>query len=417
MTKKQPAICAGVLSMALFAAACSAPVRQPQTPSASVEVVRLVIIDDSPGNKDGQLNPGETAKIQLQLKNVGKTKIPASKATVFTSESGIRISQKVLDFPALTPGGSALSSNALVVSVDGAVLAPSAALYIEATTGANYRATFPAIINPQTFSVEVVNVIIDDSGNVNKDGRLNPGETVRMRVQLRNTGRDTIPPGQAILSTNQRGVRLLDSLTRYQAIAPGASASPIDDGYQFTLAKNVSDTCIAFAMTGTQNSQPVYEASFCEQSYVNIYACMDTCYISRGRGTIPDTFVVRLSLCNDSGSPLSKVAVNIQGLDIWVCGEYQARTVTFTAITDKVFYDDIELDECAVPAPCSLPEFRYIVTGLGPNAGRRCIWFEGRIYENADCKITLPSDYTKWFEACCEVDIPARPPSNPDEND
>jgi hypothetical protein len=91
---------------------------------------------------------------------------------------------------------------------------------------------------------EVVGVAIEEIEG-NKDGKVNPGETVNIRFQLKNVINKTIMPSKATLFTNQRAIRMIQSALKYPAIKPGETATS-KNAFVFAVSQEVVDNSIAF---------------------------------------------------------------------------------------------------------------------------------------------------------------------------
>jgi len=386
------------VALMLFLPACHT-VDQIRPPTAFVSIVK-VIVDDSPGgNKDGQVDPGETVKIQLQLKNVGKTQMPASQASVFTSQSGILISQKVLDFPAVAAGDSAFSRGSFVLSADSNLSAPSVAFSIEATAGANYQATFPVEISAPLFPVAVAKIVIDDSQGGNNDRRANPGETINLRLQLTNTTTEqkAIPPSQARLFSSEAGIKILIAVVNFPRIAPGRTVES-NAAYSVAIDTNFAGSSAAFCLEGTFSPQ-AYQASFCFPIFSDLYACIEKCEIIPATTTPPQPQRLRifLRLCNGRTTVIASTAQQValyirptveSSEGIQTC-DHSVTFVTATnatgAMMDKVYYSDISLSECKDPQPQAAisPVFFEYTVASGTLAAGSCIYFQVEIYTGA----------------------------------
>lgn len=244
---------------------------------------------------------------------------------------------------------------------------------------------------PAPFSVEVIRWEIDDSIGGNGDGRLNPGETVKIRYFLANTGTDSIPPSSPTLSTSQSGITITP--TEITANFPGIGVGDTvgsSDTFEFSVASTVTAPSAVFILTATQSPAILYQAGAAVLIIYDYYACLDNYQILDGGNN--DTVVIRLSICNDNGNIIPSAAAHITAASVHKCG----TNISFTAATngpivlDKVLFNstgnptkfDISADTCADPAQVSpSAEFRFVsnanLTGIC------CIYFIVDIYMNA----------------------------------
>jgi hypothetical protein len=253
---------------------------------------------------------------------------------------------------------------------------------------------------PQRVPVEVVRTIIDDSEG-NNNGRVNPGESVKIRFELRNAGTDSIPASSARLSTTQPGVHITDNIGFFPPIPPGETVVLQSEGdpFAFSIDDTVTSPTISFLL-----ESPYFIAAACVQNHVPIYACVELCQITRN----PDRLRIRLSICNELGSLQSNVAAEILDSNIKLCSD---PSVTFTTSNDndQVFYGNIPNNHCGV-APdnvCPPNEFQYMVS-LGNRAGPDCIHFFVQIFSNApptNCRMPAFKIHKKTVEVCCQVTL------------
>lgn len=391
-----------ILIISVVLSACTGKLRK-------VEVVDFKINDSKGGNNDGKINPGEQINLSFQLKNISQKEINQSKATLFTSHSGIEIIEGTAQFPPIKPEESAGSESAYTVFVGENVQATSAAFYLESISGACFRATFPFEITqePREFSVEIIRIIIDDSLGGNDNKKLNPGETANLQIQLKNIGVDTIPPSGAMLSTSRTDIHIIDPFTAFpDTIFPGQTvSSSSSDPIVVTIDDNAKAGIFIWKLEST-TAGVSYTAQGAGQIYEQIYACLDTSAVIRGVPTAavpspPDTLLIRLAICNDSGDNISSVLVTIAEEDVWICGDQSdgTRNTPFDAVADTVEYGLILDTHCAPPHENSpAKEFRYTVS-LGSITGFHCFYFYGEIFEG--------STFRNDFELGCTIIVPA----------
>jgi len=387
----------GLFALAVFNSGCHNGIHKPGTGRAVVEVAH-VVIDDSEGNKDGTMNPGEIIKMRFQFKNAGKEKISSSRARLFTSQNAIHIRDKVVQIPSLPPGESAYSTNAVVLSIDENATETNAAFYLE---GANIRATFSGEIQPtaQQDTVMVENFVIIDTTDIdgtthgNGDGQLNPGEKVKLLPQLKNTGEASLPATIATLSTSQFGIDIIDSTASYPPIDTGKSVFPVSgDFFIFEASTGLSVPVVKFILIGKDGLLTKYEEEIDITLPIRIYACIDTCIITRNNypgEPNPDELLLRLYVCNDTGGLLSSVAAKILASEVGLC-DVAVPFVAATTTSEKVYYGNINDNECG-PPNTECRQFIYR-TDLSAVSGFHCIRFYGHIYidvEPPNCNWTF----------------------------
>jgi hypothetical protein len=109
-------------------------------------------------------------------------------------------------------------------------------------------------------NLKIDSVTVDDSfpGWGNGNGRIDPGETARLNVRLRNDGAATAVTPSGLASSREAGVTLLDPIGSYANIAPAATALPTDDGFVVRVppaADCFGSTVIEFLFTDATGEQ------------------------------------------------------------------------------------------------------------------------------------------------------------------
>lgn len=143
-------------------------------------------IDDSEGNNDGVINPGETVNLNVYFKNVGETEVEEAQAQLLTYSDYINIIDDTTDLPMIAAGDSTLITGAFSFSV--AENAPGnhpAQFRVETTFGQEGQLTI-MMFTEKVHGPEVLfsdAVIITDDDNV-----IIQGETKELSVTLINNG-------------------------------------------------------------------------------------------------------------------------------------------------------------------------------------------------------------------------------------
>ena len=236
----------------------------------------------------------------------------------------------------------------------------------------------------KSFPVEVGRFdIIDDSEGDNKDGRVNPGEKVKIRFYLKNTGPVTLPKSTATLFTSQGGIDITDSVATFPAIAPDGDAVASIDTFAFWVADTVTASSVAFCLTGTFSPEG-YEATAFVPIYTEIYANINSVTISTS-----NVLEIKLSICNNTGFDLVHVAAEIPSTT--TDGIHDGNhTLAFTALSTKVLYGTgapptISNSTCVDPLALPSEKFRYQVSGALSNGTMIC--FPVKIYTGASINV------------------------------
>jgi subtilisin family serine protease len=155
-------------------------------------------LDDSSGNNDGKINPGETISINLNLNNPTEYSLDNPVAIIRTSSEYITITDSIIqlgNFPA-----------------ESIIEFPAAfSFQVSDTIPGTYRVRFSLeiILNDEQDQqawknvlieevyapgLSIASIVIDDSEGGNSNGMLDPGETVLMKVRIENSGLITSEP-------------------------------------------------------------------------------------------------------------------------------------------------------------------------------------------------------------------------------
>ncbi len=95
-----------------------------------------------------------------------------------------------------------------------------------------YLATIP--VGTPNVHVGYLSSTIDDASGSN-DGIVNPGETIELRVQLRNSGTTAATGVSAVLTSADPYVTIIDGNETFPNVAPGGIAATVDD-FDFQVA-------------------------------------------------------------------------------------------------------------------------------------------------------------------------------------
>ena len=110
-----------LLTVLVVAAAymiCKPPDQHPITKDLVYEPVGGAWVNDSLGNGDGQLNPGEQVRVFPRLTNNGKQPIPAFDLVLSTPEKAVNLKDNRCHYPAIEPGQTVISEDPFEFKLD-----------------------------------------------------------------------------------------------------------------------------------------------------------------------------------------------------------------------------------------------------------------------------------------------------------
>ena len=185
-----------------------------------------VIIDSYElGYEATQLNFGEDASFNIQLKNVGSSQAPAGTMTLTTESEYVTITNGTADFTAINADDTFDLDEAFTFSVSDEVPnKTNVSFTIMITSGSD---TYENHITLKAYapSFEIGNVGIREIANGNGNGRMDPGETVKLRFPVSNVGNADSWTTNATLTYDPIFMELLTSPTvSLESIEAGGSA-------------------------------------------------------------------------------------------------------------------------------------------------------------------------------------------------
>ncbi len=183
------------------------------------------LIDDSPGNGDGLVNPDETINLSPCLKNFGLDSSYNVSALLRTDDIRATLIDSVQSFGTIPPGDSATGSGDCAFSVspdcvDRDVLYFT--LFMEDEDENSWSSSICIPVATPVLSFKSYQVL-DNGGD--KNGIPNPGETFNLNVVLENTGLGYAIGVSAEITTIDPYILMVDSTGEFGDFSPGQSQS------------------------------------------------------------------------------------------------------------------------------------------------------------------------------------------------
>ncbi len=151
-------------------------------------VAKAEIRDDA--NSDGQLSPGETATLHLELGNSGKTVLAGATVSLRNLSSFVDLPDNTAHYCGnISPGLSAKCSPSWGIGVDHTVETPvNAELILDVSSSFGTTWALPLTLSIDTIAAELQVVGFDVIADGNVDGVLNPNEPAWLGLRLYNAG-------------------------------------------------------------------------------------------------------------------------------------------------------------------------------------------------------------------------------------
>ncbi len=221
----------------------------------------------SSGNGDGQVNPGETLELGLQLTNLGTAGVTGVSAVLSADDPFVTILDGSDTYPDLAPGAAAWGSGGYLLAVaPGAPSGHVIPLHIAAAAGAGDWTSLLEL-TVHAGACEVVSFQFGGPG-----GNLDPGESGAFTVQLHNAGDLAIGGATATLLCSSPWISITDAQGSYGSLGVDQTGDNGGDpfaisitgdcyaGHQVTFrvalafASGALDTALCLATVGTKSS-------------------------------------------------------------------------------------------------------------------------------------------------------------------
>jgi len=233
---------------------------------------------DLSGNLDGKINPNERCQISFRLKNWGiqtANNVTAS-LTLADSNHVVIYTTTPAGYGNLAPGASASGTPFEFFVRDTCPVGYNIPFDLHVTSGTSTRDFImeQLVRGP---NLTYVNYLVNDSGSVLTNGRMDPGESVFLSLTVSNTGEDLSPNVRGILRSADPFITITDSISSFGTLLMGASATNTGDPFGVT----VSAAC---SLRHSAN----YEVQLATQNGLYPYSIMRTLAIPVGQPTTAD---------------------------------------------------------------------------------------------------------------------------------
>jgi hypothetical protein len=215
-------------------------------------------IDDSSGNGDGKLTPGESVRLQVELKNYGNRDAGGVTATLEAVSADVTVTDGTASYGDIAAGQSASTVDAFSISVP-ATRANGETVYLRLTATDSLENRWESTLALQFATPVLVCSLLDieDHAAGNGNGLPEPGETVALLVCIENGGLATargisasfaaddaflevvrtacdigdLPPGTKGVGITEIAIAGACPSPRFPTISATVNA---DEGYEFT---------------------------------------------------------------------------------------------------------------------------------------------------------------------------------------
>ncbi|MEO0079703.1 MAG: C25 family cysteine peptidase [candidate division WOR-3 bacterium] len=185
-----------------------------------VSYLRHSISDPPPGgNGDGIINPGESFRIPMWVKNYGTQTANGVTGRLRTHTPGVTITDSMKSFGNIAGGDSAYNSEGFAMAV-ATGLPNGYAIPCSLVCKDNLDSTWVSYVTFRVGApaIAFVDKVVKDSFSSNPNGKLDPGETADLEVALRNLGLGNAYNVRVVLRSGDARLTVPDSEALYGTI-------------------------------------------------------------------------------------------------------------------------------------------------------------------------------------------------------
>lgn len=199
----------------------------------------LSIDDDNSGTSSGngnqQPNPGETIELGISLTNFGSMSVQGVSAVLTTTHPQVQINDDQEDYGTIAAGATAQSGDDFDLVLD-AGLRGDEVIPLVLTISDDAGHTW---IQPLQMAVAGPYLSIQSYDILDANGRLDPGETANMVINLDNIGEFSANGITAVISCDNADITIDDNSGFLGSIAPGATGSNTSDVFTLSAATQI----------------------------------------------------------------------------------------------------------------------------------------------------------------------------------
>ena len=184
---------------------------------------------DLDGNLDGMINPDEHGQITFTLKNWGTQTASGVQATLSVDTDLVQLETTLpVNFGDLAPGGSLTGAPYLFFVKPNCAVADTI-LFTLHVTSTDQSWDYTQKEDVKGCKLKCVLYVVDDHGSSHTNARMDPGETVRVYVTVKNVGEDGAPGIQATLRCASPSITISDSLGVFGNLSVDSTATNYAD--------------------------------------------------------------------------------------------------------------------------------------------------------------------------------------------
>lgn len=204
-----------------------------------VSYLRHSVNDSTGGNGDGIINPGESFRLPMWVKNYGTQTAQSVNGRLITHAAGVMITDSIKGFGSIPGGDSSRNAQGFAMTV-ATGLPNNYPIPCSLVCRDNLDSIWVSYVTLRVGapSISFVDKTVRDENSSRPNGKLDPGETADLEVTLRNGGLGNAYNVRAILRSGDARLTITDSMAAYGTVRRDSLST--NTGDRFTLAASAS---------------------------------------------------------------------------------------------------------------------------------------------------------------------------------
>ena len=188
-------------------------------------------IDDTSGNSNGAVNPGESVEFMISLENLGNMNLFDVSAVLSSTHTQVNILNSEVNFGDITAGEIVNSPTGFEVVFASDLLGGMEIPFDLIITDSEDNEWLSWLFVP----IEGACLYVSDY-SIDGDGVIDPGETEEIYFTLENIGNLASPEIDAVLSCFNNRITIVDSIGNFDSILSGSSGNNASDRFTLTAS-------------------------------------------------------------------------------------------------------------------------------------------------------------------------------------
>jgi len=203
-------------------------------------VFNSVLVNDSLGNSDGKINPGENIKLKISLRNDGSATADNVIAYLYSSDASVNITDSISLYGSIATSQNVQSQTFYQFTVNPNTENSHQIIFQlriqdDSSRTWNQQFTLTVYAGKINFSSSFIN---DSSPSGNSNNHLGPNESARLQIVINNIG-ENLSQVTGLLRCDNQYITITDSLALFGDINNGQSANNNSDLFAISASPNL----------------------------------------------------------------------------------------------------------------------------------------------------------------------------------